>query len=99
MLANLIIVGVVISVVYAIRYSLWKEEIPTNITKYRWLIAIAITFVIMFITVAIQDNAGINSTKPGGDLIYLLLLYTISNALKNGKKEDKKEENEKQIRD
>ncbi|MCK9426912.1 MAG: hypothetical protein M0Q21_12815 [Ignavibacteriaceae bacterium] len=87
-IANLIIVVIVTAIVYGIRYSLWKETVPANIQKMRWVIAIAVTFIIMLISIAIQSSSKTYSSQPGGHMIYLLLMFTIANVLDDKKKND-----------
>jgi len=84
---NLIIAVTVTAVVYGIRYSLWEKNVPANIQKMRWVIAIAITLIVMIISIAIQSSSKAFSSQTGA--IYFLLMYTIANALDDKKKNDK----------
>jgi multisubunit Na+/H+ antiporter MnhB subunit len=87
LIENLIIAVTVTAVVYGIRYSLWEKNVPANIQKMRWVIAIAITLIVMIISIAIQSSSKAFSSQTGA--IYFLLMYTIANALDDKKKNDK----------
>lgn len=87
-ITNLIITAIITAIVFGIRYSLWKENVPPNIQKMRWVIAIAVTIVIMMISVAIQTSSKSNSTQSGASIIYLILAFTIANVLDDKKKND-----------
>lgn len=86
MLVDFIIVIIITLIVYGIRYALWKEEVPQNITKYRWAIAIVCTIIFLFIGVAIQYSNNPTSSQSGGEIVYAILLFTIANILKNPEK-------------
>lgn len=82
MLVNIIIIAVITAIVNGIRYALWKDEVPENIAKNRWAIAIVCTIILLFIGVAIQHGY-YESTQPGGYVIYAILPYIVAEALKN----------------
>lgn len=83
---NLIIILLLSALVYGIRFMLWKEEVPSNIEKSRWVIGFVITIVALIIGVAIDTSDG-SQLKPGSHVIYLFLLFSITGALKNPKHE------------
>lgn len=82
MLVNIINVAVITAIVYGIRYALWKDEVPENIAKNRWAIAIVCAIVFLFIGAAIQSSNN-QPTQPGGNIIYAILAFTVAGALKN----------------
>ena len=82
---NLIIVAIITAIVYGIRYTLWKEKVPQNIEKYRWVIAIVCALIFLIISLAIQRSNN-QPNQSGGNVIYAILAFTIANALKNPEK-------------
>ena len=85
MLVGIIIVCVITAIVYGIRYALWKEVVPENISKYRWAIAVVCSLIFLIIGTAIQYSNK-EPSQPGDNMIYAILAFTIANALKNQEK-------------
>ena len=57
-------------------------EVPENIAKNRWAIAIVCAIIFLFIGVAIQHSSN-QPTQAGGHVIYAILAFTVAGALKN----------------
>lgn len=90
MLVNFVIAGLVTIIVFSIRYSLWKGDVPTKISQNRWLISIIITIVLLFIGSAIDYSRNPNNSLSGSTPIYLILCITIANVLESTKKSKEK---------
>ena len=75
-LESLIIGGVISGIIIGIRFLIWKEEIPETISKLRWVIAIAIGIIIIFIEI----NVGFT---PKSQIINAFIIYLIAQVLDN----------------
>lgn len=74
------VVGIILSaIIYGIRYSIWKEQVPNIISKTRWIIAFATVVGLALL----EDYVGIDSNKYM--LINVGILFIIGKALKNEK--------------
>jgi RNA polymerase subunit RPABC4/transcription elongation factor Spt4 len=83
-ITNLIIALVVSGAVIGVRYLLWKDEnVPENISKFRWLIAFGV------VILAIMIEVGANLASPKAQLVNFAILFTVAQILKNKKSDIK----------
>ena len=71
------IIGLVISAgIWGLRFMIWKEEVPEIISKFRWVIAIAIGITL----IAVELSAGL---EPESQIVNGFIVYVIAGALDN----------------
>ncbi len=66
----LIIGGVISGIILGMRYMIWKDNVPDSVSNLRWVIAIGIGVLLIFL----ELNAGfeIKSQSINGFIIYVI---------------------------
>lgn len=76
-LSSLLIGASIAGIVYLIRYTLWENKTPSIISNLRWVIAIIIGLLVIFIEAAsnwnIREISSVNA----------FLVYVIAQSLRN----------------
>lgn len=86
-ITSLILVAIVTGVSLGIRYLLWKEnEVPENISKFRWLIAFGVTAIAIMIEVTAKLEV-----HSAAKLLNAIILISVAQTLKNTKSDAEKE--------
>lgn len=84
-ITNLIIVAAVTGVLFGIRYLLWKDNVPENISKFRWLIAFGVVIIVIMIEVGV--NLEVRGTAQ---ILNAIILISVAQMLKNTKSDTEK---------
>jgi|TARA_B100000315_G_C14207526_1_gene420531 hypothetical protein len=66
----LIIGGVISGIIWGMRYMIWKDNVPDSVSSLRWVIAIGIGVLLIFL----ELNAGfeMKSQSVNGFIIYVI---------------------------
>jgi len=66
----LIIGGVISGIIWGMRYMIWKDNVPDSVSSLRWVIAIGIGVLLIFL----ELNAGfeMKSQSINGFIIYVI---------------------------